>query len=698
MANNRAPTFVRYTDDTVTSVIVSSVRMVDIGEGYSDDDIFNFLAAYLREAVQTDVHRTGNIRGFISVQSEDSGAYHMYDIPINLGVVTGEVMQNMLVNIQDSNQDVLLNELIWTFEVILGPMMAGGKARMPSWWKDRTKWKALWNVPEDVNCLAMSLCYSIRGLDIKGKTYDQRPEQGLKAAKELMKEMKWNKMVTLDAINDFVENPKYDHYEVIVMTTETFLKANQDLIFKGKRFHPKIQIIDGVREETKANRLYLFYDMNQQHMVALRNVQQTYLNMKGSKIAWCHQCHVGWNFLLRTHDHEKGMTKKKAKQKVKECRKCGVWDQAGLHKCPLVTCQNCKNIYAKRGTETFQECHRCILWKDERDPDKCQLLGIGDEPDGSKIGMFAYDFETTLEKIVSPSRKMIRAFKRNDDGRFPISDEFLADVNGLFPYEEGYIPIEEVEYQTDENGKYSWEEGYIGNEIYDTKIHDTTYFIREKHVVNFVYCINWKTKEEKYFYPTSDGIDPLHKFLNWITQYNKGNNILGAHNGSGYDSKFILYHTQKHFLKDHIDVIMRGQKILSLKIGAKTTARCTFIDTLNHLPGPLKKLAGDFCKGENGVDDLMKGYFPHKFNTVENYTYDGKLPSKEMYDILFSAKNVKDVDDFNTWWEEENLKFDGIEVTWNFMDQMKIYNRNDVVLLAMIMEKVDAQSNGFKCC
>lgn len=294
------PRFIRYRDTTVSSVIVVSVQVEYVGN-YHELEIFNLLAAYLREAVHQDVRRVGEVYGFVSVQSEESNANEMYDSPVRLGSVDGVFLQNMLVNIQNSNEDVLLNELVWTFEVIFGPLLAGGNARMPSWWGDRSKWKALWNVPDDVSCLAMSLCYSMKGLNTCGNTYDKRPEQGIKNAKELMHEMQWSKFVSLAAIDDFVQKEKYSHYQVIVMTHETFLKANDDFIFTGRNFVPQIEIVNGERCETKANRLYLFYDINQMHMVALRNVQATFEKIRGYRIAWCHKCHIGWNASIRVH-------------------------------------------------------------------------------------------------------------------------------------------------------------------------------------------------------------------------------------------------------------------------------------------------------------------------------------------------------------------------------------------------------------
>ena len=66
-------------------------------------------------------------------------------------------------------------------------------------------------------------------------------------------------------------------------------------------------------------------------------------------------------------------------------------------------------------------------------------------------------------------------------------------------------------------------------------------------------------------------------------------------------------------VKDQITV---GTKLLSMK-----SDRLTFKDSLCFLPFPLANFPATF-----GITEHCKGFFPHKFNTLENQDYEGPLP------------------------------------------------------------------------
>lgn len=233
-----------------------------------------------------------------------------------------------------------------------------------------------------------------------------------------------------------------------------------------------------------------------------------------------------------------------------------------------------------------------------------------------------------------------------------------------------------------ESFKYDEEGRFIQGE--DNFVDQWTYEVDE-HKVNFVFCRNVYTEEEHFFgendTDTMNNLNsPLERFLQFTYSYNMGNNTFAAHNAKGYDSRLILHHVTEHQDSAYISLIKTGTKLIQLKIGrTNSELKVTFIDSLSHLPGSLKKLAKDMCG-----DLLAKGYFPHRFNTPSNYSYIGPLPSKGEFDIYFSARNQRDVDEFNSWWEQRNQ-----EGPWNFMEEMKFYNRNDVLVLADIMKKYD---------
>ena len=51
-----------------------------------------------------------------------------------------------------------------------------------------------------------------------------------------------------------------------------------------------------------------------------------------------------------------------------------------------------------------------------------------------------------------------------------------------------------------------------------------------------------------------------------------------------------------------------------------------FIDSLNFIPSSLEAFPKTF-----GIKELVKGYFPHTFNTNANKDYIGEYPSIEHY-------------------------------------------------------------------
>lgn len=101
-------------------------------------------------------------------------------------------------------------------------------------------------------------------------------------------------------------------------------------------------------------------------------------------------------------------------------------------------------------------------------------------------------------------------------------------------------------------------------------------------------------------------------------------------------------------------------------------ANCTFLDTIFHLTDSLKNLGKAFQL------DTEKGYFPHLFSTLENIDYVGPLPDKSYFDLTFTCKTKEDFDDFHKWHDE-------YEGDWNYLEQRKLYCRNDVVMLREIV-------------
>lgn len=199
-----------------------------------------------------------------------------------------------------------------------------------------------------------------------------------------------------------------------------------------------------------------------------------------------------------------------------------------------------------------------------------------------------------------------------------------------------------------------------------------------KHQPNLCIAKNVITGEMKEWYGTS----AITEMVQFMITYNYGNNILIAHNASGYDSRLVYEEITRQVSGIEIKCLFRGSKILSMTATRKganryASAKLVFKDSMLHLPGSLAALAKAFCQGK-----MIKGYFPHLFNTPENQDYIGPIPDKKYFDMTMSAKDEDALQKFNDWyhaWEGE----------WNFKKELIKYCRNDVDMLADIVAQYD---------
>jgi hypothetical protein len=195
----------------------------------------------------------------------------------------------------------------------------------------------------------------------------------------------------------------------------------------------------------------------------------------------------------------------------------------------------------------------------------------------------------------------------------------------------------------------------------------TTYsFETREHKANLVVAKNVFTGETKVFEGDSCIID----FLFFMGTYNKGKNICYAHNASGYDTR-LIFDNAININSSCKTPILRGCKFIQFKIND-----ICFRDTLLHLQGSLRSLAKEYCSNVQ----LEKGYFPHLFNSIENYNYVGSLPPIDKFDLTFAVKTAKDLQDFYTWYNSWEGRTD-----WCFQTELRKYCINDVDVLAAIM-------------
>ena len=95
-----------------------------------------------------------------------------------------------------------------------------------------------------------------------------------------------------------------------------------------------------------------------------------------------------------------------------------------------------------------------------------------------------------------------------------------------------------------------------------------------------------------------------------------------AHNGSNYDSHFIMSNLVEN--TEYPELLTNGDKILQMHIKA---CESKFIDSCYFLSLLLSKLSDTF-----NLPNVVKGTFPHCFNTPNNYGYVGLLPDLHYYE------------------------------------------------------------------
>ena len=156
------------------------------------------------------------------------------------------------------------------------------------------------------------------------------------------------------------------------------------------------------------------------------------------------------------------------------------------------------------------------------------------------------------------------------------------------------------------------------------------------------------------------------KFCDWLfTEENKNSTVI-AHNGAGYDNKFILQYCLFKGLTPS-SFIRQGSRITYMRF-EKFNIR--FIDSIHFFLQPLRKLSTTYNI------NTIKGHFPHLFNRPENQNYIGCIPDEKM----FGVKNMSPEEyekEFKPWYNQQK------DVTnWNFKKEFIKYCRADVELLS----------------
>lgn len=174
---------------------------------------------------------------------------------------------------------------------------------------------------------------------------------------------------------------------------------------------------------------------------------------------------------------------------------------------------------------------------------------------------------------------------------------------------------------------------------------------------------------------TFAGLECVTNFSQWIyktvavqAQATKSRVYVFAHNFKGYDGHFIM---KELFNLDYknIEPIMSGSKLLKIDIN-----NVRFICTLSLFNQKLESLPKSF-----GFEDkVIKGYFPHLFNTFERLAYNGPWPGKEFYE--YTKMDVDAQKKFDNWYSKQTGIF-------NLKDETLKYCRDDVNVLNIALHR-----------
>lgn len=121
------------------------------------------------------------------------------------------------------------------------------------------------------------------------------------------------------------------------------------------------------------------------------------------------------------------------------------------------------------------------------------------------------------------------------------------------------------------------------------------------------------------------------------------------------------YHRQNRI----VEQVSNGGKIMQLNFD-----RIRFIDSLSFFQMPLSAFPKTF-----GLTELKKGYFPHLFNTPENQSYVGPIPTPHYMPEVMSVSGRKG---FETWHAQQTGTFDFLKSWWHIVKVMSNFLKKAV--------------------
>lgn len=210
-----------------------------------------------------------------------------------------------------------------------------------------------------------------------------------------------------------------------------------------------------------------------------------------------------------------------------------------------------------------------------------------------------------------------------------------------------------------------------------------------------------------------EGADAGQQFIKWCLakreRDQEGFTVL-AFNGSNYDYAVLypdLFAVAEGATRRSISPVYRGTQLISLSVGRGKTA-IHFRDFMLHTgPRTLSSLIKTYgLKHELELCGLsgLKDHFPHNLHKpmgegADLFTsYSGPLPPRDCY---ISPHEPVAREEFYRWYQQERKKYlPFTDQKWNFWQQAKLYNHNDVEILrraARVYRANAMKSSGIDC-
>lgn len=368
--------------------------------------------------------------------------------------------------------------------------------------------------------------------------------------------------------------------------------------------------------ECEKKTIYMVYDVESKHYGLVKQPIRVIKHYQGVSRVFCHRCVTAFSRYQSCSCDDNLNLRKRKFTAPNKCTFCHKVSCDG-NGCSK-NCQFCGSRF-KRGYNREQgQGHRCIVYG-KPIVENFWKKGDIEKDKNPDYKVWVYDIECS----VSRTEEKTIDFTTNDDGTFAVDEETSKAI--IFEKQASLHKPNLLVYRN----------------VFDDDSSEVT--LRGEN------CIK--------------------EFLDFLLSANQGCNIAIAHNGSGYDTRIIHEAALKHQQTLKLKVVRRGLKFMQLEV-----EKIKFRDSYLFLPSSLSSLAKSFDL------PIKKGIFPHLFNSSENENYVGQLPDRKYFDLRFSAKSAKDLQDFNEWYNERSLQ------PWDFQAELEAYCKDDVKILAMIVK------------